>query len=96
MSYWRNMTSTVSLISPKSTILLKEILDWMEIIDSTKLHVLSYSLKIAHISRKLLECINKAATWPITSQVLHLTLFIIHVCLLIFHFFQFPYASVRF
>ena len=32
MSYWRNMTSTVSLPSPKSTIPLKEVLGWVDLI----------------------------------------------------------------
>jgi len=62
----------------------------------TSLHVLSYSLKIAHTFRKLLEHTNKAANQPIVSEVLHLTLFKIHVCLLVFHSFQLPYASVQF
>lgn len=62
----------------------------------TNLHVLSWSLKIAHTSRKLQEHINKAANWPIISQVLHLILSTIHVWLLIVRSFQFSYASVQF
>lgn len=71
ISYWRNVTST--LLSLKSTILLKQILDSKHKIVHKS--VCSLLPKIALISWKLLEYKNTVVNWLTISHVLHFTLF---------------------